>query len=77
MTMPSPSPSPIHAIQTCLHITLQLRKLGKSQLNELMKMSLTNEITILCPHTKLQLFKPWPSPLNKLSLHPNQHKFVT
>ena len=40
-------------------------------------MSLTNVITILCPHTKLQLCKPWPCLLNKLSLHPNQYKFVT
>ena len=61
-----------------LHISLQLRKLGKSQLNELRRMSTNHAITILCPHAMLHLYKLGPCQLNKLShQHPNQHKFVT
>ena len=36
----------------CQHIRLHLRKMGKSQLNELTMMSPTNVITIVCPTDK-------------------------
>ena len=41
---------PTHAIKRCLHIKLQLYKLSKSQLNELMMESPTHVIMILSPH---------------------------
>ena len=43
--------APLHPIKMCLHIKLQLRKLGNFQLNELTMESPTHMIMILCPHT--------------------------